>query len=139
AERYAYADPASHLLTLVTGSAGGVAIAYGATVTTRPVTADLGAALDYLAHPVDGVLAVGAEDLYTFAVRSSEIALPQGGAFLLAVDVQGAIAPALPVVEGLEPVVARRAAGSAFAIYRIATAGLFTLRVGGAGRGADVV
>ena len=142
-ERYAYADPAQHLLTLVAGPAGGVSIAYGSTVTTRPVNEDLGAALAYLDQPVDGVLADGGADLYTLAVRPSEVALPQAGAFLLAVDVRAAggstLAPGLPDIEGLHPIVARTSAGDAYAVFRITSAALLTLHVTGAGAGAYVL
>ncbi|HEY2542331.1 MAG TPA: putative Ig domain-containing protein, partial [Gaiellaceae bacterium] len=142
-ERYAYVDPAQHLLTLVAGPAGGISIAYGATVTTRPVTEDLGAALAYLDHPVDGVLADGGADLYTLAVRPSEVALPQAGAFLLAVDVRAAggstLAPALPDIEGLHPIVARTSAGDAYAVFRVTSAALLTLHVVGTGAGAYVL
>ncbi|MFN0038823.1 MAG: tandem-95 repeat protein, partial [Burkholderiales bacterium] len=139
-ERYGYADPARHRLTLASGPAGGQSIAYGTTVTTRTITADLGAALSYLSRPFAGTLGAGVEDLYSLAVRPSEVNLPQGGAFLLGVTVSGdpgsGLTPALPVIEGLNPVVTRVQGQTAFAMYRIDAAALHTLRIAGAGSGA---
>jgi YD repeat-containing protein len=137
-ERYAYADPASHRLTLVSAPSGGQSIAYGNTTTVVNVTADLGPALSYLNHDVAGVLPAGGTDLYTFAVRDSEVALPQGGAFLLGVRVTAGpgLVPALPQIDGTTAIVQRSTTNETYAVFRIDTAGLETLRVTGAGSGA---
>ncbi|MBI3348492.1 MAG: putative Ig domain-containing protein, partial [Burkholderiales bacterium] len=138
-QRYGYANPAAHLLTLATApGSSGQAIAYGDTVSVRAVDGDLGAALSYLSHDTQGTLAAGGEALYSLAVRASEVQLPQGGAFLLGVRVQatsGALAPAMPVIDGAIPVVSGSDADGAFAIFRITADGLKTLRIAGSGAG----
>ena len=138
--RYAYADPDSHRLTLLTGAGAGQTVEYGSTVTTRTIAGDLGAALNYLSREFSGSLAAGATDLYTFAVRPSEIALPQGGAALIGVVIEATggstLAPAVPTIDGLTAVASRAEGNRAFALYRIDEAGLKTLRVGSTGAGA---
>ncbi|MBN8491307.1 MAG: tandem-95 repeat protein, partial [Burkholderiales bacterium] len=140
-QRYGYAEPDTHLLTLVSSAAGGQAIVHGpAGATTQPIRQDLGAALAYLERPVAGQLAAGATDLYSFAVRPSEVRLPQGGAFLLGAELTAtdanALTPALPQIDGGVRIASGSSGGRAFAVYRFAADGLHTLRVAGSGAGA---
>ncbi|MFT3856663.1 MAG: dockerin type I domain-containing protein [Aquabacterium sp.] len=141
-QRYAYADPASHRLTLVGGGTGGtsqvVSYAANGSATVTPVQQDLGAALSYLAQPITGQISNGGTQLYSFAVRNSEVGLPQGGAFLLGVEVaptSGDFAPTLPQIDGATAIASGTRDGKSFAIFRLDEAGLQALRVGGTGSG----
>ena len=141
--RYGYADPADHLLTIATGASGGEAVAYGTTVTTNPVTADLGAALNYLANPISGSLASGATDRYSLSVRPSELNSPAGGAVLMGVIVEASpgstLAPTIPVLEGYTAIASSTANGRAFALFRVDQTGLDLLKIAGSGSGAYTV
>jgi hypothetical protein len=139
-QRYGYAEPASHRLTLATGPSGGAAIGYGDTVSVDPVKADLGAALGYLAAPRSATLAAGEEHLYSLATRDSEVVLPASSAVLLGVIVTAADAtaldPALPELLGHQAIASRVEDGRAFALYRVDRAALDLLRIGGSGSGS---
>jgi YD repeat-containing protein len=128
-QRYAY--DAQQRLILAANPGGGNVITYGSTAQSVPLTADLGAALGYLANAYSGSLATAETDRFSFAVRQSEIAATAGGAVLLGVVVQGSsgLIPALPGIEGLTPVASNVVGARAFALYRIDTAGLRVLDV----------
>jgi VCBS repeat-containing protein/YD repeat-containing protein len=135
--RYAYDDAGR--LSLVSSPAGGVAIdrSGGATV-VQPLAADLGAALAYVGATRSGSLAEGATERLAFSVRQSEIDATPGGAVLLGVVIgasAGTLAPALPQIAGLTPVLTRVQGNQAFALFRIDRAGLQLLQLAGAGAG----
>src|SRR5207248_3434844 len=125
---------------LAAAAGGGEAVQYSATTTVLPVQADLRSALAYLDRPIDGTLAAGTVDRYTFSVRPSEVAAPAGGAYLLGVVVEatdGALVPALPRVDGLMPIASAVRGNQAFALFRIENAGLKLLEIAGASAGSS--
>ncbi|MCX7894015.1 MAG: putative Ig domain-containing protein, partial [Burkholderiales bacterium] len=133
--RYGY-DPASGRLALAATPSGGVAIAYGESAVVRPLVADLGAALAYLANVHEGRIEAGAGAAFAFSVRPSEIASAAGGAVLLGVAVESGDAgfvPGVPRIGGATPVLAHAGPDRAFALFRIDEAGLKLLEIGSAG------
>ncbi len=73
--RYGYDRQSPNLLTLVTGSAGqgGFILDHSAGGQALPVTADLGASLDYLQNAHSGNLTAGSIERLTFSLRPSEL------------------------------------------------------------------
>jgi len=121
---------------------GGVSVAYGSTVTTRPTTGDLGAALSYpRAHAVSGALVDGPlGPLQRSRCGRARSGLPQGGAFLLGVSVRaggrlGAVARHARHRRTESDRYAHRRAGPPTPSTRITAAALHTLRVAGTGSG----
>jgi hypothetical protein len=137
--RYGYAEPQTHLLTVATRTGGGVAVSHGTTVDVRPITADLGAALSYLAGPRGATIAAGEVQLFSLATRDTEVLFPSGGAVLLGVIVQAApgstFVPEVPQLLGYSAIASRVEDGRAFALYRIDRPALDLLQVAGAGNG----
>ncbi|TAK53398.1 MAG: hypothetical protein EPO25_10765, partial [Gammaproteobacteria bacterium] len=137
-QRYGYALPAAHLLTVTTGAAGGEAIEYSGAAVASPLAADLGAALAYLAAPRVESYA-GETQLFSLVTRGSEVALPANGAVLLGVVVEATggsgFVPAVPELAGHTAIASRVEGGRAFALYRIESAALDLLRIAGSGSG----
>ena len=136
--RFAYADPSTHRLTLAIAPTGGVAIEYGeAAVRDYPVT-ELGGALAYLARDTTATF-TGDTQRYSVAVRPSETTLPAGGAFLLGVVVEAepgsAFVPDVPAIDGFAAIASGSDGTRAFALFRVDRAGLDLLRVNGSGTG----
>src|SRR3990167_6664639 len=135
--RYAYDDTGR--LALVSSPTGGVVInRSGATTVEQPLAADLGAALAHVGAIRTGALVDGATERLAFSVRQSEIDATPGGAVLLGVVMgasSGNLAPALPQIAGLTPVLTRVQGNQAFALFRIDQAGLQLLQLAGAGAG----
>lgn len=136
--RYGY-DGEGRLVT-ATRPGGGETIAYAGAVQVRALEADLGAALVHLSNVFDGELDPGETDAFAFAVRPSEIASTAGGAVLLAAVVEsleGTLAPAVPRIGGLDPILTTSDGTRALALFRIDAAGLKVLEVSARGAGDD--
>jgi YD repeat-containing protein len=125
--RYGYS---SSLLTLatVTPGTGGEAITYSTTPQVSPVLADLGSAAQFTGKTIND--SVG--DRFTFSLRDSELGSTATGTVLLAVSVNNALNPAVPLISGLTPIVTQSDADSAFALFAVDRAGLNLLQLGGA-------
>jgi YD repeat-containing protein len=119
--RYGY--DSAHRLTLATGGIGAVGMTIDPlTGATAPVTADLGAATNYLQNPYSGALTVGALDQLTLTIRQSELQDTASGSLYLGVLVNASVGgfnPAVPALEGASLVASHTSSGSAFGLYKI--------------------
>ena len=127
-----------HLLDLVVSpQAGGSAVIdYDPDPVVVPLTANLGAAAQFLTSTQSGTLAAGATNNYSFSFRASEISSTNSGRVFLGVEVQAAggstLQPAVPQIAGLTPVATTTSAGSAFALFQVTQEGLELLSISGA-------
>src|SRR5262245_18442700 len=105
------------------------------TPTTHQVTADLGAASDYLAHVISGSLAAGGTDRLSFSLRQSELDATATDALYLGVivhaEVGSTLQPGIPELHGLTPLASNSDGGSAFALYKVDREGLQLLEIAG--------
>ncbi|WP_372895479.1 putative Ig domain-containing protein, partial [Stieleria sp.] len=131
-ERYAYETGGQGRLAIAQRRAGGETIAYDPTLSLTPLQGDVGTALQFNGTIIDGQLAAGGTDRYSFHIRPSELNSTRGDIVLLSVSidqVSGTLAPAVPQIDGLIPLTTRTDATSSFALFAVDSSGLKVVSV----------
>jgi YD repeat-containing protein len=116
--RYSYGEKGLNLIAGDTGEA----VAYFDTPVVKPITKDLGTASSFTGKTITGSSPTA--NLYSFALRESELKSTNTGFVLLGVDTGS---NEMPVIEGLTPV----SSTDGFALFAIDREGLNLLSVNG--------
>ena len=132
-ERYGY-DSQGRLIAAVAVGGSGESLTYGpGGVTSAPITADLGSAGQFTGQTRSDTLGA-TESIYTFSVRTSEIASVPTGSLILRVALQatsGEVVQA-PTIDGLTASSIQHVGDSIVALFAIDHADLYRLHVSGA-------
>jgi YD repeat-containing protein len=134
---YGYSPTDPHLLTIAAPTTGGGSfVVYQATPQVIPLTGNLGPAVGHLVNPVSQTLPAGQTQRFAFNVRKSELQSTPSGTIYLGVIVKAPagsnLAPAVPSIPGIAPLIARSGQGQAFALFPITREGLHLLEIRGA-------
>ena len=136
-DNYGYSQSLPHQLDLIVSTQPGISavIDYTPNAVVVPLTANLGAAAQFLTSTQSGTLAAAATDNYAFTFEPTELQSTNSGTIFLGVQVDAAsgstLQPALPQIAGLTPVATSTSPDSAFALFHVTQAGLDLLSISG--------